>query len=323
MKKLIIYILAVVMLIIMAGCTSIKADELETEADKNEDDGLPYYHDFGYAPYAFKGLYVEDIFPMVTDVVKAKFLYMKAADEHVAKLYFERIDTVHGDIDDGIIEVVCPVLVQLIVNDTEVSGGPFGYINGRNYMVLLREYEDPYNGAIFTFPIWCFNIPLDSENNCNFYSPNALFVGEKIVDKLSKEETATAISQGKFEEYLLEQIKYNPSVNKDYKSNVTDIVDVINEAECVFVGTVGSEHEEIGFNHKNACVMINKILKGSLDDKSINDHLSLILPMDATSGSLYIIAVSRDKDKNYIMTAKNSVFSVSQEDEILEILNKQ
>lgn len=264
----------------------------------------------------------DEILSNVTDMVKARFVGVTIESGGVYNYEFEVIESLRGMAKEERI-IVSDIAADCIVLNSEISFSTYDvkYAKGNSYLLLLRRSSSVYDSEYkFSFAHPSLIIPLDKDRNNNIIPAESTLYGESISKHMGSVEASDALSKATLEEYILNAIKSNPTVKDDGSIDSINMKEILLGSQYVLEVTI--EYIDNNPTFANDRVVCNckviSVLKGDYE----KENPTIVFTLgDYKEGETYIVAVNLiDGATILTMSSANSVFSVSQKDEILDII---
>ena len=293
----------------MISCS--KGDETTDSQTEDTTSGTIKVTDVSIMPQTFEKLCQQN----VTDVVCAEYLDAEKTYSGDSQYRFRLKTWYRGGTSE---EIICVRYTEANFYLEDEKGGSYStyhspFQKGESYLLLLMESATPF----LKTNIWSIGgssivIPMNDIKQASVYGRP---LGESMTAFEMTEETTTT----ELIEYVLELTKDNPDVKGQDFILSEDPSVVISESEYVLMIRV----DEVGIvptsNDRKACrCTVLEVLKGDTD---ITEQVHYLLPVDrAQVGNEWIVALTK-RGGSFTISSRNSVYNVSEREQIMEYLN--
>lgn len=250
----------------------------------------------------------EEVLDGSTDIVKAKCLDVVNYEDNLEYTFQLTERYVGEDIGE---------IFYLYVMDWMVDRTPT-YEPEQEYFLMLWRTRDVYaehdKYINYTHRLY---LPCSSFDQANMYD-------EAITEHSNMESCATA---EELEQYIVEYLANHPIedrplyVGVDYIDS-SDMKTIVEQSEFVAVVQVKELHNFLydAWDRDDWLCTVMNVLKGDLE---VDEEIDIIFPKDAVRvGDIYIVTLASTDGSIYSFSAKNSIYPISELDQIQEYLNK-
>ena len=258
----------------------------------------------------------EEALPQVTDVIIGRFKKMRTQNDNSAlgKTYFYEFvveQNLRGNGTDSTTIVV--------VSDPSFVFPSF--FEDQKYLLLLRRHgKSVTNDEEVLFFASNFYIPL-YDNVTPIYGW-AKWKDKDLKDSIKDQTVKNAFNNGTFIDYIVEQVKDNPLIIEHPYIESTDINDIINGSDVLKVHINNLSVTSYDGTRETFSCNLLEALKGK---QYTSSQISIAFEAgDVKVGQDYIVAVEAAEnagDSFFVVSSKNSVFELSEENNIKAIIN--
>lgn len=305
-----ISLLLVVLLMILPGCQRESQYEdlellLETAPEGEYESPTKSYLDWSCS-------YYEDNIYRATDIIKGKYVTTKQLYPNYIHI-FEVTDIVRGIETENIIYVRGKAEGLDGHSTHEID-----YTKDKEYLLLLVRTAGTYTPYDVLRSVHdSLIIPLNDRGEPDI--ANSRFCCFDLSTGIQDAGIKNAINSGNFLEYILEAIKYNPSIYNEENRKVPDMMESIQKADIVIKAVIWSEGIIEEYDRQYYTVRIENTLKG---DFEIARLVTIELPtrLKAKVGDTFILAGTTSNGVGFSILNQYSVFDISYENEITSLI---